>query len=154
MKSVDYIELNALAIIYSCTIGQVHLLVYYIKTKSRLSVCLSVGTFWHARSSAVSPRTYARFARNEAPVLGEYAVLFKMFVIHVVRRRRRFECQGVDDSCRNFTYIPAKPQPRHNRSYILHFCFNLLSASVAEWCMCLPLHLGVPSLIPSVVLFF
>ena len=27
MKSVDYIELDALAIIYSCTIGQVHLLV-------------------------------------------------------------------------------------------------------------------------------
>ena len=36
MKSVDYIELNALAIIYSCTIGQVHLLVsntteYYLR---------------------------------------------------------------------------------------------------------------------------
>ena len=61
------------------------------------SVCLSVGTFWHARSSAVSPRIYARFARNEAPVLGEHAVLFKMFVIHAVRRQRRFECQGVDD---------------------------------------------------------
>ena len=39
----DYIELNALAIIYSCTIGQVHLLVYYIKLKSRLSVHLRHG---------------------------------------------------------------------------------------------------------------
>ena len=29
MKIVDYIELHALAIIYSCTIGQVHLLVQY-----------------------------------------------------------------------------------------------------------------------------
>ena len=27
MKHVEYIELNALAYIYSCTIGQVHLLV-------------------------------------------------------------------------------------------------------------------------------
>ena len=28
---------------------------------------LSVGTFWHARSSAVSPCIDARFAQNEAP---------------------------------------------------------------------------------------
>ena len=38
MKIVDYIELNALAIIYSCTIGQVHLLVYYIKLQNHLSI--------------------------------------------------------------------------------------------------------------------
>ena len=25
-----------------------------------------------------------------------------------------FECQGEDDSSQNFTYIPAKLQPRHN----------------------------------------
>ena len=43
VKHVEHIELNVIeaAIICSCTIGQVHLLVYYIKTKSRLSVCLS-----------------------------------------------------------------------------------------------------------------
>ena len=29
-----------------CTIGQVHLLVYYIKLKSRLSVCLSALFGW------------------------------------------------------------------------------------------------------------
>ena len=34
------IELNALALIYSCTIGQVHLLVLYKAEKP--SVCLSV----------------------------------------------------------------------------------------------------------------
>ena len=79
-----------------------------------LSVCLSVRTFWHARSSAVSSHINARLARNKAPVLGEQALHFKMVLIHVVRLLRRFECQGVDDSCRNFTYIPAKPQPRHN----------------------------------------
>ena len=89
--------------------------IYYIKTKCCLSVCLSVGTFWHARSSAVSPRNDVRLARNEAPVLEEQAVHFKMVLIHVVRHLRRFECQGVDDSCRNFTYIPAKPQSRHDR---------------------------------------
>ena len=112
----EAIELSAIVtFMCSCTIGQVHLLVYYIKTKCCLSVCLSVGTFWHARSSAVSPRNDVRLARNEAPVLGEQAVQFKMVLIHVVRHLRRFECQGVDDSCRNFTYIPAKPQPRHNR---------------------------------------
>ena len=61
-----------------------------------LSVCLSVRTFWHARSFVVSPRIDARFARKEAPVLGEHGVRFKMVLIHVVRRLQRFECQGVD----------------------------------------------------------
>ena len=32
MKHVQYVELHALAFIYSCMIGQVHLLVYYIAT--------------------------------------------------------------------------------------------------------------------------
>ena len=50
--------------------------IYYIKTKSRLSVCLSVGTFWHALSFAVSPRIRAKFARNEAPIIGEHGVSF------------------------------------------------------------------------------
>ena len=64
-----------------------------------LSVCLSVSTFWHARSFAVSPRIRAKFARNEAPILGEHGVHFKMVLIHVVHHLQRFECQGVDDSC-------------------------------------------------------
>ena len=65
------------------------------------SVCLSVCRhfFRHARSFAVSPRIRAKFARNEAPVLGEHGVHFKMVLTHVVRRLQRFECQGVDDSC-------------------------------------------------------
>ena len=66
--------------------------------------------FWHACSFAVSPRISAKFARYEAPILGEHGLDFKMVV---VRRLWRFQCQGVDDSCRNFIYIPAKPQPRH-----------------------------------------
>ena len=73
-----------------------------------LSVCLSVGTFWHARSFAGSPRIRAKFTRNEAPVIGEYGVRFKMVLIHVVRRLQRFECQGVEDSCRNFNQNSCK----------------------------------------------
>ena len=76
------------------------------------SVCLSVGTFWHALSFAVSPRIRAKFARNEAPVLGEHGVHFKMVLIHVVRRLQHSECQGVDDSCRNFNQNSC----RQNRS--------------------------------------
>ena len=49
MKDIDYTELNALAFIYSCTIGQVYLLAYYIKMKScpyvRLSVRPSVSPY-------------------------------------------------------------------------------------------------------------
>ena len=78
--------------------------IYYIKTKC----CLSVGTFWHARSFAVSPRIRTKFARNEAPILGEHGVRFRMVLIHVVRRLQRFKCQGVDDSCRNFNQNSCK----------------------------------------------
>ena len=56
-----------------------------------LSVCLSVSSLWHACSSAVSPRIDIKLAQNEAPVLGEQAVLFKMVLIHVVVRLRLFE---------------------------------------------------------------
>ena len=86
----------------------IYIYIYYIKMKSRLSVCLSVGTFWHARSFAGSPRICTKFTRNEAPVIGEYRVHFKMVLIHVVRRLQRFECQGVEDSCRNFNQNSCK----------------------------------------------
>ena len=66
-----------------------------------MKCCLSVGTFWHTLRG--SPCIEARLARNEASILGEQAVHFKMVLIHVVRRLRRFECQGVDNSCQNFT---------------------------------------------------
>ena len=39
---------------------------------------MSVGTFWYARSYAVSPHIDARFVQNEAPVCGEHIVHFKM----------------------------------------------------------------------------
>ena len=99
--------------------------IYYIKAKSRLSVCPSVCRhfFRHARSFAVSPRIYARLARYEAPVLGEHGDFLKMVLSPAVRRLRRFECQGVDDSLRNFTYIPAKPQPR--RSDNIYYIFSI-----------------------------
>ena len=75
-----------------------------------LSVCPSVRRhfFRHTPSFAVSPRIRAKFARNEAPVLGEHGVRFKMVLIHVVRHLQRFECQGVDDSCRNFNQNSCK----------------------------------------------
>ena len=80
--------------------------------------------FRHARSSVVYARIDARLARYEAPVLGEHEDFFKMVLSPIVRRLRRFECQGVDDSCRNFTYIPAKPQPRHSDNIYYIFCIS------------------------------
>ena len=68
---------------------------YLLYKDEKLSVCLSVGTFWHARSFVVSPHICAKFARNKAPVLREHGVRFKMVLIHVVRRLQRFEYQGV-----------------------------------------------------------
>ena len=45
------------------------------------------------------------------PSSGNTKFGFQKVLIPAVRRLRRFECQGVDDSCRNFTYIPANRSP-------------------------------------------
>ena len=78
-----------------------------------LPVCLSALFGTHVVPWFLHVST-PKFVLNEAPVFGQHGVHFKMVLIHVVRRLQHFECQGVDDSCRNFTYIPAKLQPRHD----------------------------------------
>ena len=83
----------------------------HAKMKSRLSVCNFPR---HAHDFAISPRINSGFARNESHVFWHQLVCFEKFLTAAVCRRRCFECQGVDDFCGNFTYIPAKPQPRHN----------------------------------------
>ena len=93
VKIADYIELNALAIIYSCMIGQVHLLVYYIKLKSHPSVRIFLVEWFFA----VDARIHVKLARNEAPVFWEHKVCFYNVLTPAVRHLRRFECQGVDD---------------------------------------------------------
>ena len=53
----------------------------------------------------------------------------------VICRLRRFECQGVDVSCRNFTYSPAKPQPRHIEDYttvLVTYLTQLVAVVVAQ----------------------
>ena len=81
---------------------------YLLYKDEKPSVCLSVGTFWHARSFVGSPHIRAKFTRNEVPVIGEYGVHFTMVLIHVVRHLQRFECKGVEDSCRNFNQNSCK----------------------------------------------
>ena len=71
------------------------------------SVCPSVRIFLVERIFAVDARIHVKLARNEAPVFWEHEVCFYNVLTPAVRHLRRFECQGVDDSCRNFTYIPA-----------------------------------------------
>ena len=60
---------------------------------------------------AVDARIHVKLARNEAPVFWEHEVCFYNVLTPAVRHLRRFECQGVDDSCQNFTYIPANRSP-------------------------------------------
>ena len=55
-----------------------------------LSVCpWSVGTFWHAHSSVVSPQIDTRLAQYEAPVLGEHAaqthVQLIIYILHFLQ---------------------------------------------------------------------
>ena len=79
MKQFEYVELHALAFIYSCMIGQVrYTLLSLLYKDEKLSVRLSA-LFWHARSSMVSPRINARLARYEAPVLEEHEDFLKWF---------------------------------------------------------------------------
>ena len=50
--------------------------IYYIKLKSRLSVCLSVRTFLVEWISAVGAQIDVKLARNEAPVFWADEVYF------------------------------------------------------------------------------
>ena len=59
-----------------CTTGQVHLLVYYIKLKSRLSVRLSVRTFLAVSFSAVAAWIDVRLARHDSYVFWHDQVYF------------------------------------------------------------------------------
>ena len=80
---------------------------HYIKLKSRPSVRI----FLVEWIFAVDAMIHVKLARNEAPVFWEHEVCFYNVLNPAVRHLRRFECQGVDDSCLNFTYIPANRNP-------------------------------------------
>ena len=69
---------------------------------------------------AVDARIHVKLARNEAPVFWEHEFCFYNVLTPAVRHLQRFECQGVDDSCQNFTYIPANRSPDtiDNKYYI------------------------------------
>ena len=64
---------------------------------------LSVRKFLVEWISTVDVKISIKLAQNEAPVLREHKVCFKKVLTPAVRHLQRFECQGVDDSCRNFT---------------------------------------------------
>ena len=97
-------------------------LIYYIKLKSHPSVRPSIRIFLVERIFAVDARIHVKLARNEAPVFWEHEVYFYNVLTPAVRHLRRFECQGVDDSCRNFTYIPANHSP-DTIDNIYYICF-------------------------------
>ena len=97
--------------------------IYYIKLKSRPSVRPSVRIFLVEWIFAVDARIHVKLARNEAPVFWEHEVCFYNVLTPAVRHLRRFECQGVDDSCRNFTYIPANRSP-DTIDNIYYICFQ------------------------------
>ena len=71
------------------------ILFYYIKLKSRLSVCLSVCTFWHADNSAVSARIETGLARNESCVFEDDKVYFYKPIVPTVHRQECLEDEGV-----------------------------------------------------------
>ena len=70
----------------TCTAGQVHLLVYYIKLKSRLSVRLSVRTYLAIWISAVAAWINVRLARRDSYVFWHDEVYFLKFLRALVFR--------------------------------------------------------------------
>ena len=76
-------------------------------------------------------RIHVKLARNEAPVFWEHEVCFYNVLTPAVRHLRRFECQGVDDSCQNFTYIPANRGPDTiDNIIILHLFYSEVNCPV------------------------
>ena len=84
--------------------------IYYIKMKSHLSVCPSVGTFRHAHNFAVSQRIDSGLARNVSHVFWHQQVCFDKFLTAAVFLSRHFERWRVEDFCS--AYVPVKPKPR------------------------------------------
>ena len=89
-------------------------IIYYIKTKSRLSVRLSPLFFcthfdpWFQFGSTPDLLEMKR-PSSEITI----SIFFKV-LIAVVRRLRHFECHGVDDFLLNLKQNSCKPQPRRN----------------------------------------
>ena len=83
-------------------------IIYYIKLKSHPSVRPHFFGRVDLRCGCKDP---CQTCSNEAPVFWEHEVCFYNVLTPAVRHLRRFEYQGVYDSCRNFTYIPANRSP-------------------------------------------
>ena len=83
MKHVEYIELNAIvAFIHFYTLEQVHLLVYYIKLKSHLSVCLSVRSFlveWISAVGDLVHRSTSNLFGTKHPPSGMTKFILKVY---------------------------------------------------------------------------
>ena len=103
-------------VLYDLLIHQFKAATYLLYKDEMLSVCPSVCIFasTHIALGFLHVLTPDLLKMQRPSFQNTHAVHFKMFLIRVVCHLRRFECQGVDDSCQNFTYIPAKLQPRHN----------------------------------------
>ena len=82
---------------------------YCIKLKSRPSVRI----FWSSGSSPWMQGSMSNLLKMKRPSSGNTKFVFILLNVltPAVRHLRRFECQGVDDSCQNFTYIPANRSP-------------------------------------------
>ena len=46
-----------------------------------------------------------------------------MVLSPVICRLHRFECQGVDNSCQNLNYIPAKPHAAQTHAVMIYTTF-------------------------------
>ena len=97
--------------------------IYLLYKAEKPSVRLSVRIFLVEWILAVDARIHVKLARNEAPVFWEHEVCFYNVLTPAVRHLRRVECQDVDDSCRNFTYIPTNRSP-DTIDNIYYICFQ------------------------------
>ena len=81
----------SLSILYFITLHSMHLLY----KAEKLSVCLSVCTFWHADNSALSVRVETRLTQNESCVFEAHKVYFYKPVVPTIHRQECLEDKGV-----------------------------------------------------------
>ena len=119
--SCIYIRQRTLACVITYTYIYIYIYIYiYLLYKAEKP---SVRIFLVEWIFAVDARIHVKLARNEAPIFWEHEVCVYNVLTPAVRHLRRFECQGVNDSCRNFTYIPANRSP-DTIDNIYYICFH------------------------------
>ena len=89
-----------------------------------LSVCMSIYTFWHADKWAVSARIEMGFAQNEGHVFEDHNVYFYKTTVPTIHQQECLENKGVS------RHYPVKQLASGSNATVDVFYFNLFHSMV------------------------